>query len=741
MRELLDGLRAGPARGRDPGDPRARRRHPALRGRDRPHRSSPTAGSTRDGDAYRPVGDLGRAGRPGHAPLAHRQPPRRAGARRPERSSPTPSVLGQTFTAGRRSPPSAARPRDALEPRLARPRPARAARRRDRSRAARSAASTASSSRSSARSPTARWRKRERRARHLAAARYFEALGDDELAGLLASHYLAAHEASAEGAEADAVAIQARLALSGAAERAATLGAHDQAVSYLRQAIAITADPGGARRAAPPGGDVGQRRRAPRRCPGARPRRGSTSPGPQGDPQAAGAGEALLGEILIDSGQPLEAVAGPRGRHRRVPRDRGAGRSGPTILANLSRALMRTGQPARAIQAADLALDLAEHLGLERIVAETFNNKGSSLGQLGRRREGLALLQAAVDVAHAGGFVAAEIRAMSNLGGLDRRSTAGTRPRTGRPRSWPAGSATETWRDGLQRQARFQDYVLADGWDAALAEGADDRADDAGSPLDEVRRIAISTVFLLARGEPTDAALARLEVLSTQVSDPFAVAAVHSVRSDRALHAGDYALAAMRRCSPPRTRRSPRSTWPTRCGPPSGVGDLARAREVTRRLEATRRSGSASRPIGSRPGPASPRSKGRLDEAIAGYRDALSRHRSIGAALDLARIALDFVLVVGADHPATREAAAEARSDLRAGQGAPLPRATRCGHGQKPGRRSRDPGQRQHGRRADSRLTGAQRVPGSRRSGVHRRRIGTQPPMRERAVCHLTHGS
>ena len=78
--------------------------------------------------------------------------------------------------------------------------------------------------------------KRERRTRHLAAARYFEALGEDELAGALASHYLAAHEASAEGAEADAVAIQARLALSGAADRAVALGGHEQAVAFLRSA-------------------------------------------------------------------------------------------------------------------------------------------------------------------------------------------------------------------------------------------------------------------------------------------------------------------------------------------------------------------------------------------------------------------------------------------------------------------------------------------------------------------------
>ena len=76
---------------------------------------------------------------------------------------------------------------------------------------------------------------------------------------------------------------------------------------------------------------------------------------------------------------------------------------------------MRTGEAGKSVAAADLALDLAEHLGLDRIVAETFNNKGSSLGYLGRRREGLALIQAAVDLAHAGGFVAAEIRAMNNL--------------------------------------------------------------------------------------------------------------------------------------------------------------------------------------------------------------------------------------------------------------------------------------------------------------------------------------
>jgi class 3 adenylate cyclase len=85
--------------------------------------------------------------------------------------------------------------------------------------------------------------KRDRRAKHLAAARYFESLGEDELAGVLASHYLDAWRASAEGPEADALAAQARVALRAAADRAATLHSPMGAVGYLEQALEVTTDP------------------------------------------------------------------------------------------------------------------------------------------------------------------------------------------------------------------------------------------------------------------------------------------------------------------------------------------------------------------------------------------------------------------------------------------------------------------------------------------------------------------
>ncbi len=85
--------------------------------------------------------------------------------------------------------------------------------------------------------------KRDRKLRHLAAARYFEQLGTDELAGGLAGHYLAAQRLAADPAEADALAAQARVALRAAAERAVALGSHEQAITFLEQALGITPDP------------------------------------------------------------------------------------------------------------------------------------------------------------------------------------------------------------------------------------------------------------------------------------------------------------------------------------------------------------------------------------------------------------------------------------------------------------------------------------------------------------------
>ncbi|MGH2406654.1 MAG: AAA family ATPase [Candidatus Limnocylindrales bacterium] len=85
--------------------------------------------------------------------------------------------------------------------------------------------------------------KRDRKVRHLAAARFFETLATDELAAALAGHYLAAQGYATDGPEADALAAQARVALRGAAERAVTLGSHTQAITFLEHALAVSPEP------------------------------------------------------------------------------------------------------------------------------------------------------------------------------------------------------------------------------------------------------------------------------------------------------------------------------------------------------------------------------------------------------------------------------------------------------------------------------------------------------------------
>ena len=83
----------------------------------------------------------------------------------------------------------------------------------------------------------------DRRNRHLAAARFFESLEEEELAGAVATHYLDAFRLSAEGPDAEEIAEKARRSLVAAADRAAALGAHDQAITYLELVMSITTEP------------------------------------------------------------------------------------------------------------------------------------------------------------------------------------------------------------------------------------------------------------------------------------------------------------------------------------------------------------------------------------------------------------------------------------------------------------------------------------------------------------------
>jgi class 3 adenylate cyclase/tetratricopeptide (TPR) repeat protein len=253
---------------------------------------------------------------------------------------------------------------------------------------------------------------RDRRARHLTIARHYESLGDEEMAGALASHYLAAVETSTEGAEADAVAAQARIALRAAVDRAVSLGSHEQAVAHIERALRITSDDGERadllERAAlsAVAGALGHPERFAREALEAAEK--------VGDPSGIYKTAAMLGRVLLDLTDPDEAVKVlEEVMARPLPPPEPAIEA--ELAVNLSRAYMRSNRLAEALEQADRALAIAEPLNLERVVADAMNNRASTLGNFGRRRESTALMEAALALAVHGGWTDLELRLRNNL--------------------------------------------------------------------------------------------------------------------------------------------------------------------------------------------------------------------------------------------------------------------------------------------------------------------------------------
>ena len=107
-----------------------------------------------------------------------------------------------------------------------------------------------------------------------------------------------------------------------------------------------------------------------------------------------------LGKLLIDASEinrapeVLEAASANRRRRPTRRRWRGSSRTSPAPTCGWVTAV-------ESVEAADRALAIAERLNLDPVVAEAFVNKGSALDQLGRRREAIALDEAALDMAKA----------------------------------------------------------------------------------------------------------------------------------------------------------------------------------------------------------------------------------------------------------------------------------------------------------------------------------------------------
>jgi len=81
--------------------------------------------------------------------------------------------------------------------------------------------------------------RRDRTAKHLAAARYYSSFDDEEYTPVVAAHYASAHRVAPDGPESDEIAEQAREWLTRAGERAISLGSPEQALDLFEEALDI----------------------------------------------------------------------------------------------------------------------------------------------------------------------------------------------------------------------------------------------------------------------------------------------------------------------------------------------------------------------------------------------------------------------------------------------------------------------------------------------------------------------
>jgi class 3 adenylate cyclase/tetratricopeptide (TPR) repeat protein len=254
--------------------------------------------------------------------------------------------------------------------------------------------------------------KHDRRARHLAAARFFEALGTDELAGALAGHYLAAHATAPAGPEADALAVQARLALEGAAARATALGSHEQAVTFLEQALTVATNPADrgellerAGRAAWSGGHVAAAQ-------------GFLADAialhrDRSDRAGAARATAILGKTLISSRKlddGLALVEPAAAEFADLFPDPGV----IALEGQLARGLYLRGEWQRSLEVVERVLEAAERAKLMEVLADALVTKGSALATLGRGIEGDGVIEIGERIAAANGLTTTQLRAINN---------------------------------------------------------------------------------------------------------------------------------------------------------------------------------------------------------------------------------------------------------------------------------------------------------------------------------------
>ncbi len=258
--------------------------------------------------------------------------------------------------------------------------------------------------------------KRDRKSKHLAAAEFLTSVWaseEDEVAELVATHYLDAYEAAPQ--DDDAAEIRARAAemLMRAAERAASLAANAEAQRAFERAIELTDDPLVQAQLHERAGTVAYA--GTRADEAAEHWQRSTELLQQaGDKHGAARVSARLAEVAWDRGR-IEHGLETMQRSLDVLSQDDPDENVAMLAAQVGRFLWFAGEKAAALQRIEEALQLAETLLLPEVLSQALNTRGLILDAQGRSQEGLLLLRHGLEVALEHDKPSAALRAYYNL--------------------------------------------------------------------------------------------------------------------------------------------------------------------------------------------------------------------------------------------------------------------------------------------------------------------------------------
>jgi class 3 adenylate cyclase/tetratricopeptide (TPR) repeat protein len=258
--------------------------------------------------------------------------------------------------------------------------------------------------------------KKRRRTLHLAAAEFLEAgsgSDDDDVIEVVAAHYLDAYRAAPDAADAPQLQGKARDRLVRAAERASSLGASVGAQGYFERAAELTEDATGragllerAGMMAVAGDRTDQALAHFERTIAVFESEGSLHP--------AARVTARMGEVLWNHGRMVDSLE-TMDRAFEVLLGDQPDEDLAWLAAELGRFKFFAGHLEAGAQRLEIALDIAEALGLPEVISQALNTKSLVLGARGRRQEAGALLGHALQVALANDKPSAALRAYNNL--------------------------------------------------------------------------------------------------------------------------------------------------------------------------------------------------------------------------------------------------------------------------------------------------------------------------------------